>query len=291
MSKGSIDIVNPNSPATQERISALLLVAKIELVLCYGIRRNASERWSLFNEELRLEESTDMDVLIVIHQSDKHLEHELVERVNRLNTEVLRLVPVIHNADSVKKSVANCGRFFCSVFAKGVLIYQNTYFQRPEIFQISTAKTTTRFWRHHTLLADQFLAGAEFHFRSRQYGLSVFMLHQATERICCVLIQELLGYRVSTHSIDRILSLTECISVELSNVFPKSTKGQKIAFRKFCRSYSQARYDESFKITEEQARDLRDQVTALIKIATEIYVHHISQSNEKAIEREQFSEY
>ncbi len=270
MSKGSYDIVNPNSPAIQERVSALLSTAKLELILCYGIRRRATERWSAFNDEC-IEESVDMDVLIVIQPSDKHREHELVEMVNQLNTVALRLVPLIHNSNAVKEAMRSGNRFFRCVFGNGVLVYQSTSFQRSEIPIItSDMKKVSRIWQYHHTLARQFLAGAQFHLKAGQYSLTAFMLHQATERICSAAIQDLLGYRVTTHNINRLLSLTENISVSISEIFPRSSEEEKASFGLLSQAYSHVRYNESFEISENQATELYHRVTKLIETSASI---------------------
>lgn len=272
MSKGSYDIVNPDDPVIQERIKALLSISKIDLVLCYGVRRKSSHQWSLFSVESADLEAVDLDVLIVIQQSEKHREHELIDRVNRMNTEALRLLCVIHNADAVKESLTTDSPFFRSVLEKGVLLYQNPSYQRPQVaITTGDSQKPTIYWEYHTHLAAQFLSGARFHFNAGQYPLSSFMLHQATERICSAAIRQFIGYRVTSHNISRLLSLTECISPIISGTFPMSSDDERNSFNLLAKAYSHVRYHDSFDITEIQTRELLEQVESLIENVLAIY--------------------
>ncbi|HWA34211.1 MAG TPA: DUF2807 domain-containing protein [Cyclobacteriaceae bacterium] len=272
MSKSPHDIVTSDSQAIQERITTLLAFASIEMIFCYGMRREQNDVWTLFKGDPQISESIDMDVLIVIHPSEKHREHELVDRVNRLNNEEVRLISVIHNSDAVNESIAAGSLFFQSVLRKGVPIYQRSRFSFPDVLATSRNDAiSSKHWTHHSALADKFLSGAEFYITKGQADLAAFMLHQSSENILSAIIFQSLGYRATTHNLNRLLSLTENFSGDISNVFPRGTEADNEVFSLLSHAYSQVRYNDSFNISKDQSKVLFSKVAVLISIITRVH--------------------
>src|SRR3546814_3989466 len=71
--------------------------------------------------------------------------------------------------------------------------------------------------------ASKFLAGAEFYAGNGDLRHSVFMLHQATERVWSAMIRVFAGLHTSTHNLNKLLRYTPLFRMEPSAVFPRNT--------------------------------------------------------------------
>jgi HEPN domain-containing protein len=269
-------------PVTQPNITALqqqVLQASIdrlvesfnpEAIICYGARHVNHENWSSFK---RLPESTTRShyhLLIITRSEETFKEQEVLDKISRLNGASLRLIPVVRSIKAVQDSILKGNRFFTTVCKNGTLLYGRTI---PDVSSIKdeTSPDIDLLWAHHSGLANQFLVGAEHYLSQGQPALSVFMLHQATEHACIAIIRACLGYRSTTHNLNRLLALTENISIEMSDLFPRRSETEKGLFKLLAHAYGDVRYRPSFSIPPEQAKALFENVRELISAAERTY--------------------
>lgn len=252
-----------------EIISRVADAVKPEAIICYGSRRINREDWSAFSHAPTLDSRAHCDILIITRSGERCKDHEVFDKVNQLNSEAIRLIPVVHPLKAVQEAIQKDSRFFTTVCRKGVLVYGEA---KPEVgFEsIETCPYDQSHWKHYFGLAKQFLHGAEHYLSNAQPSLSVFMLHQATEHACIAIIHACLGYRSATHSLSRLLALTENISPELSGLFPRHTESEKELFGLLAHAYSDVRYRQSFTISLEDAKTLFERVKELIGITERI---------------------
>lgn len=253
-----------------ETISRVADAIKPEAMICYGSRQNSREIWNAFKHPSTHYASSHYDVLIITRPEEKYKEHEVLDKISQLNSESIRLIPVIHDVKAVHEAVQKGSRFFTTVCRNGVLVYGET---RPEVGFESAAscQCDQSHWVHHFELANQFLSGAGHYLSNAQPSLSVFMLHQATEHACIAIIHACLGYRSTTHNLNRLLALTENISPELSGLFPRHTETEKELFNLLVHAYGDVRYRQSFTISLEHAKMLFERVNELVSATERIY--------------------
>jgi HEPN domain-containing protein len=253
-----------------ETISHVADAVKPEAIICYGSRKTNREAWSAFSHSPTVDCHTHYDILIITRNAEKCKDHEVFDKVNQLNSETIRLIPVIHPLKVVQEAIQKGSPFFTTVCRMGVLVYGEA---KPEVgFEsVETCPYDQSHWIHHFGLAKQFLHGAEHYLSTAQPALSVFMLHQATEHACIAIIHACIGYRSATHSLSRLLAITENISPELSSLFPRNTETEKELFSLLAHAYSDVRYRHTFTISLEQAKVLFERVKELIIIIEGIY--------------------
>lgn len=252
-----------------ETISRVADAVKPEAIICYGSRKTNREIWSAFSHSQEFDSHTHYDILIISRLGEKCKDHEVFDKVNQLNCEAMRLITVVHPLKAVQEAIQKGSRFFTTVCRKGILVYGET---KPEV-GLESAETcpyNQSQWVHHFGLAKQFLCGAEHYLSNAQPSLSVFMLHQATEHACIAIIHACLGYRSATHSLSRLLALTENISTEFSGLFPRHTESEKELFSLLAHAYSDVRYRQTFAISLEDAKTLFKRVKELIGITERI---------------------
>jgi HEPN domain-containing protein len=261
-----------------ESISRVADAVKPEAIICYGSRKTNREAWSAFNQTPTLYSQVHYDILIITRSGERCKDHEVFDKVNQLNSEAIRLIPVVHPLKSVQEAIQKGSRFFTTVCRKGVLVYGDT---KPDVgFEsVETCQYDQSHWIHHFGLAKQFLHGAEYYLSNSQSSLSVFMLHQATEHACIATIHARLGYRSATHSLSRLLALTENISPELSGLFPRHTEAERELFSLLAHAYSDVRYRQTYTISLEHAKTLLERVKELTGITENIY-NEVQNQNE-----------
>lgn len=253
-----------------ETISRMADAVKPEAIICYGSRKTNREAWSAFSHSQTLDSYTHYDILIITRSGERCKDHEVFDKVNQLNNEAIRFIPVVHPLKAVQEAIQKDSRFFTTVCRKGVLVYGEAM---PEVgFEsVEACQRDQSHWKHHFGLAKQFLCGAEHYISNAQPSLSVFMLHQATEHACIAIIHACLGYRSATHSLSRLLALTENISPELSGLFPRHTESEKELFSLLAHAYSDVRYRQTFAISLEDAKTLFERVKELTGFTESIY--------------------
>src|SRR3546814_323061 len=115
--------------------------------------------------------------------------------------------------------------------------------------------------------ASKFLAGAEFYAGNGDLRHSVFMLHQATERVCSAMIRVFAGLHTSTHNLNKLLRYTRLFSMEPSAVFPRNTPEEMHLFDLLFKGYSDARYRQNYQIDADELEILLRRVHRLHDIA------------------------
>lgn len=254
----------------RETISQVADAFKPEAIICYGKRQISGELWSAFNQVSMPDVCVHYDILVITRPEEKYKDHEVLDKINQLNNESIRLTPVIHNIKAVQAAIQKGSRFFTTVCKNGILFFGEA---KPELAVVEkvSLKSDESHWAHHFGLANQFLTGAEHYLSNAQPSLSVFMLHQATEHACIAIIHACLGYRSTTHNLNRLLALTENISPELSGLFPRQTETERELFNLLVHAYGDVRYRQSFTIPPEQAKVLFERVKELINATERIY--------------------
>lgn len=278
---GLSNISEQQREVLRDAISRVADTVKPVAIICYGKRQTSHEVWSAFKQGSMPDVCSHFDILIITRPEERFKDHEVLDKINQLNSESIRLTPVIHNIKAVQEALQKDSRFFTTVCKNGILLFGEA---KPEVGLVKKVsyKRDESHWAHHFGLANQFLTGAEHYLSNTQPSLSVFMLHQATEHGCIAIIHACLGYRSTTHNLNRLLALTENISPELSCLFPRQTETEKELFNILVRAYGDVRYRQSFSIPPEQANVLFERVKGLISVTERIYLEYPEQpvSNE-----------
>lgn len=253
-----------------ESISRVADAFKPEAIICYGKRQTSHEVWSAFKQVSRPDVRSHYDILIITRPEEKYKDHEVLDKINQLNSESIRLIPVIHNIKAAQEAIQKGSRFFTTVCKNGIILYGEA---KPEVGLVEKVshKSDESYWAHHFGLANQFLSGAEHYLSNANPSLSVFMLHQATEHACIAIIHACLGYRSTTHNLNRLLALTENISLELSDLFPRHTDSETELFKTLVQAYGDVRYSQSFTVPFEQAKTLFGRIKEFISATERVY--------------------
>lgn len=246
-------------------------------IICFGKQNICSERTGCFGAEL---ESSNHYCLLMITEAKRRIDYEVQDYCNNHFREGW-ITLLCHSAEAVSEATGSNSRFFINVLQNGELIYSAngmTHNQSlPEFIPTQTVNKAVKHWEHRMPLADGFVEGAAVFLGKGHYNLSVFMLHQAVEQGCSLLVRVVMGYRADFHNIHRLLSLCTCFSKEPFKLFITGTEHDARLFDILIKSYSQSRYSSSFLVDETDARLLFMRVHQFIELIKKLCLAKMSE--------------
>ncbi|KQN34318.1 hypothetical protein ASE92_11955 [Pedobacter sp. Leaf41] len=229
--------------------------------------------------------------LLMIMESSTRNEHEAQDFCRSHFNEV-KITILSHGFETIKECIQKNNRFFITILNQGRLLYNNTGIlaQETEIkFDPSqNFEKAKKHFEHRIKLAQGFLDAAADSYANQHYAIAVFLTHQVIEQCTIALIRVNLAYRSDIHHLGRQLDLCCCFSEEPSKLF-RTTKDDLSLFEILLRSYSQARYKDTFKVDSDDADKLVSKAYKFFELTKEICTNKISEfklQNEKQIEME-----
>ncbi len=145
-------------------------------------------------------------------------------------------------------------------------------------------------WQRWYGQAEEFLKGAEYHLKEGAYKAALFSLHQAAEAALIAIVEEVTGYRPSSHNLSRLFKLTEmftgCISREMEigsyiackqqgNIVTEQHSGNdRELFELLKNAYVGVRYKECFDADEAAVKALVALTTNVLKVILKVYQVH-----------------
>ena len=169
--------------------------------------------------------------------------------------------------------------FFSDIKKEGVLLYNSGEFELAEARDLS--------WKERKEISqdyyeDWFPDGCGFLIGTHDMAkhnirLAAFLLHQATESFYNAVLLVFSGYKEKEHDIEKLGSLASNYSDELLKIFPRDTDEHNRLFILLKEAYIRARYDKTYKITEEELLYLIQRVEKLKAVTEEICQAWINQ--------------
>jgi len=217
---------------------------------------------------------SDYDFLIVT-KGVSEKEYVLVDKIlnksrDRFATPVNA---IIHDIDYINEGLEIGQYFFTDIEKEGILLYDagNTPLaERKPLSRAEAKAIAQQYYDQWYGVAKEFYTSALLNFEVKQLKVSVFNLHQATERTYNAIILVQTGYKPKTHNLDKLKRYSKRFSEELEGVFPDNTPAEKHLFDLLKRGYIDTRYKENYAITAEELTQLIQRVSKLQAIAEKI---------------------
>jgi len=207
--------------------------------------------------------------LLVVTENATRIDHEVQEFCNTYYQNGIITV-ICHGKETIANAIKENNRFFSTVYNKGQLIYSHDGMSNfdssiPFIFPQSVIKAQKHL-SHHMPLAEGFFNGAGECLAKEQFTVCVFMLHQVVEQCLIVLIKVHLAYRSEIHNLKRMLGICRAFSDEpLKTLLSGSAEDQRL-FGLLVKSYSGARYANTYSVSDEDAKALYQRVSAFLSL-------------------------
>ena len=210
--------------------------------------------------------------LLVITEGSTRIENGIQEFANQHYTSG-KLVVHAHGADALKQNVAQSNYYFATVLNQGQLLYSNNGVLCLE--EVTTPRPEKRLeqaklhWKHRGKMANGFLLAADRSLEEDHETVCLFLLHQVIEQACIGLIWVFMGYKSDLHNLRRLLYVCGCFSKKPMQHF-MGTPENEVMLGIIMRSYSEARYRESFSLENRSAYNFLELVERFMELAEEL---------------------
>jgi HEPN domain-containing protein len=122
----------------------------------------------------------------------------------------------------------------------------------------------------------EFLIECKYPFRRRNYPLSAFLFHQATESFYNAIILVFTGYKFKEHDLLELGKKARDHHHELFRIFPYASPEQVKSFELLRKAYIEARYNKHYTISKEQLLYLIERIKKLRQMTETICLEYIN---------------
>jgi uncharacterized protein len=221
--------------------------------------------YNAFPQSLGLE----YDILVLINSSDNRPMHEFESLIaNRCHD--LAMV----TASVLKIETINCLLKQGNIFFSALCNPRNLIFNAGSTdLEIVKSPTTTPDFddltKEFLILfskARSFLSGAINYRITGDNQLAAFMLHQTVEQGLNAFLTPLIGYRLQTHNLNKLLIYARRLSEKFFSIFPRNTDKEIQLYQILHKAYIYGRYKNNFQIGSETLQVLIDRTAALLEL-------------------------
>ena len=240
-------------------------------IICFSRRFSSAEISGCFIGESLVQ--SGHYALLMVTESQIRFDHEVQDYVNAHYKQGTVTI-LCHSKASIEEAIKANSRFFIGVYTSGELLYSQNglpeFDFEPSFIPLDVAECAQKHFTHRLPLAEGFLHGAVQCLLKDQHKVCVFMLHQAMEQACIALIRVHIAYRLEMHNLHRLLRLSLCFSEKPYGFFVTGNVNDDRLFDMLIKSYSQARYKDSFSVDKQDAGLLYDRVSTFLTLAREM---------------------
>ncbi len=214
--------------------------------------------------------------LLICTESTTRIDYEVQDFANA-HYRNGQVTIVCHGEPTIRERIGSGSRFFTTVIGHGKLIYTKESYveaESPPKFNPSKAlEKAAKHSSHRIPLARGFLDSAKENLTRGQYNIATFLLHQAMEQSCIVLIRVHIDYRSEFHNLHRLLGLTRSFSDEPTNLMIGDRPADRRLFDILTKSYGQARYAPEFVVAQRDAEELYDKISSFVELVQAMCTH------------------
>jgi HEPN domain-containing protein len=217
------------------------------------------------------------DLLIVTREEERRSDYEIQDIIENRCREEVAVTALVHDIEYVNRRVKERQYFFSMVLREGTLLYDACRKPLAEAFIPNFEEVrylAEKDFERWTRQAKDFFQSAEFIKGKRGWNTAAFLLHQSAEQCYQAILLAFMGYKPTTHNLDKLRRYTNRFSVELALLFPLDNEEEEDLFRLLSSGYVNARYKEEFIITEREIGILTERIRRLLDIAERVCCNH-----------------
>lgn len=184
-----------------------------------------------------------------------------------------KIIALVHYASSALNAMQSGDRFFSRTFGCPALYLSGDIFlPNPHSisrnFELDLSEAN---WERWLKQGKEFLIGAEYYLSAKATSAALFSLHQCAECILVAIIRAVLGYRINSHNLLRLLRVTQMFTNDLVDVFRLDTKAGKKNFDVLKEAYISIRYRDTYEPDTKTVDTLYPVVSNLLSIAEQVH--------------------
>ena len=228
---------------------------------------------------------SDLDLLLIMKKGkSSHLQIlKIEERIEKqLKKKELEDNPwvtlIIEPIGTVNKQLEKGQYFFSDIKKEGILLYDSGDYQLSDAKELDVgerkdiAQDDYTYWFNG---GNSFLISSNSNFKRKDYRITAFELHQATESFYNAILLVFSGYKPKLHDIRKLGCMVNNYHTDLLKIFHVDTPEQKKCFELLRRAYIEARYDKHYEINKTQLDYLIERVEKLKTITENICLTEI----------------
>lgn len=228
---------------------------------------------------------SDLDLLLIMKKgkSSRLQVLKIEERIEKqLKKKQLEDNPwvtlIIEPIGTVNKQLEKGQYFFSDIKKEGILLYDSGDYQlsyAKELNIIERKKIAQDDYDYWFKNGDSFLISSNSNFKRKDYRITAFELHQATESFYNAILLVFSGYKPKLHDIRKLGCMVNNYHNDLLKIFHIDTPEQKKCFELLRKAYIEARYDKKYEINKTQLDYLIERVEKLKTITENICLTEI----------------
>jgi HEPN domain-containing protein len=271
MKKSDLNTLDPAQMKVLTELTRLLIEQyNPENIFCFGCKFNSEKNINAFTD---IPDKVDRHYYLLMLTTETARMENTVQSYVTNTFDKAEVTILVHSSETLNNAVVQGHRFFNAVCRNGIQLYSGTgltlTLDYPRLNPVTTLANAERYYKHYYGLASGFMESAGACIDNDFYNNCVFLLHQVMEQACITIIRVYTAYRADIHNIARLLNLCQCFINEPAELFPRKRQEDKRLFELLLKSYSEARYDDKFKVGDHDADVLFTRVSEFLKL-TEI---------------------
>ncbi|GGA87115.1 HEPN domain-containing protein [Puia dinghuensis] len=266
----------------ERAVKIIVRAVRPEKIILFGVYSGAGDA-GLHHHLPR--ELGAFDLLVVTREEERRSDYELQDIIESRCREEVAVTALVHDIAYVNRRVKEGQYFFSMAVLEGILVFDARLAPLAEAFlpdleavRMLAEKDFER-WMGQS---GDFFHSAEFLKGQRRRNAAVFLLHQAAEQCYQAILLAFMGYKPTTHNLDKLRRYTNRFSIELAVLFPRDTKEEEELFRLLSSGYVNARYKEEFTISAEELEMLTERIRRLLDIAERVCLNHFISLSKRA---------
>ncbi|RFM29116.1 HEPN domain-containing protein [Deminuibacter soli] len=207
---------------------------------------------------------------VVIKQNTKQALNEVQDAIENRCKKLADVNALVLTQEAYHAQQQNAHPFATTLNEKAELLY-NDDDDRPCITMAEHAiDAPGPTYADRQILVTGFIQGALFYQQRQSCQMAAFLLHQAAEQLYIGLYQQVTGYQLHTHNLDKLRRYTRCLSPLLHTIFPVNTTAEAHLFTLLQRAYVDGRYNPRFAVTPAELGTLLTRLLLLQQLVNSI---------------------
>lgn len=259
-------------PGESSKLAAVILqLVPVQAIFLLGAATTCTQTTTIFRSGLAAASAAGHYYLLILVEKDEGNTLNAVQ--DKIENNLQHLVPATAIVLSTGKFITWLSKghpFAVNVLAKAERLYQNEQLLFPSTFGTISVEeqkeANEQRLKQSKIRIDGFLASAELHQLRRDYTLSAFMLHQATEQALGAMLVVTTGLKLNTHSICKLLRYCAMFCHHLAALFPQNNEKEKKLLAQLNKAYISTRYKDDYTISCEELSCLMEKVKRVKKL-------------------------
>lgn len=268
----------------QDVLKAIVSKINPAAIICFGHNSLAREIDNCFTTDTVC--SQHYDILIITSDTTQKTT-EVINTVRKFFPDDLTIHILVHSESAITVALLEHHPFFTAVLREGAMLYKagETRFEipsdKPLLDEFKKARKLKE-WKRLFELSNRFLATASDAIGNQYFDIGLFLLHQTIEHLCIASAKAHVGYKLTTHNLNRLIPFVSCYLSEISEVFPNNTTDEIELFDFLKEAYSDVRYKEFYRVPPNIAFSLLERVSEFRDIIEEKFQEEFGSEKEES---------